>query len=225
MSTSTPASQNDGGASAIPDTWPGAFGAYKYSAKVIRTNIWPILGLLFVTWVAAVLPQTFDKEDPKRGAFQVLVQLFSVLLSAALIVAYLRGLHGRKVSFIDTIKEGAPHYLNILIVSILMTLIGFVSLLLLVIPFFFIMPRLVLTTYFVVDKRMDPVEAIKASWRTTEGNVGKVWGIIGATIAMALLMITIIGIPFAIYFLFMYAAAQAVLYGYLVKQPKTTAKA
>ena len=61
---------------------------------------------------------------------------------------------------------------------------------------------------------MDVMDALKASWNTTEGNVGKVYGIVGVYIVFSLLFITIIGIPFALYFFVMYAASTTVYYEY-----------
>jgi uncharacterized membrane protein len=95
------------------------------------------------------------------------------------------------------------------------------SAVLFIIPVFFVLPRLALAYYFLIDKHMGVIEAYKASWHATKGNAGKVWGIIGATILMALLMITIIGIPFSIYFLIMYSAVFAVLYEFLGKTQPT----
>ena len=79
------------------------------------------------------------------------------------------------------------------------------------------LPRLTLVNYFLVDKGLEPMEAFKASWHATEGHAMQAWGIILANVAMALLMVTIVGIPFAFYFLFMYSAAFAVFYKYVTK--------
>jgi hypothetical protein len=62
---------------------------------------------------------------------------------------------------------------------------------------------------------MNILDAYKASWDQTKGHSGMIWNIYGAGFAMALLMITIIGIPFAIYFLIMYSAALAVAYNFI----------
>ncbi len=106
------------------------------------------------------------------------------------------------------------------IVSGLVLVASFIAL---IIPFFIVAPRIALSPYFLIDKNMGPIEALKASWAITQGHAGKVWGIIGANIAFALLILTLIGIPVAIYLLFMYSAALAVLYEFLNKQPKPKA--
>jgi hypothetical protein len=65
---------------------------------------------------------------------------------------------------------------------------------------------------------MDILDSIRASWDKTNGHVGKVYGIVGVNILMALLVITIIGIPVAIYLLVAYSAAFAYLYRYIVRK-------
>ena len=71
-----------------------------------------------------------------------------------------------------------------------------------------------------LDQDLGVVEAFKASWHQSKDHVAKVYGIIGAEIVMAILCFVIIGI----YFLLMYAAANAVLY-YFVKGSKSAKKA
>ena len=144
----------------------------------------------------------------------------TVYLTAAWTMVYLAGVKKRKLSVQDSLKQSGPLFLKFIGLTILTTLTIILSFLLLIIPFFFVAPRVVLAQYYLLDKNMGIIEAYKASWYSTKGHVGKVYGIMGAGAAMALLFITIIGIPFAIYFLVMYQAAIAVLYGYILEHPK-----
>lgn len=226
MSTSTPTNLNDGGSDAIPASWPGAFGAYKYSKMVILKNVWQILGLYAVAYAVFIaLRLLHNKDDAAGNALQLVGELISIAFVTAGMLTMLKGLHGKTITFMDAIKASLPFYLNMVVMYVLLAIIGVISIILLVIPYFIIVPRLVLAPYFMLDQKLDPIEALKASWHATQGNVGKVWGIIGATIAMCLLAITIIGIPFAVYFLFMYAASQVVLYGYLTRDSKAAVDA
>jgi membrane-anchored glycerophosphoryl diester phosphodiesterase (GDPDase) len=106
--------------------------------------------------------------------------------------------------------------------AVIITLLLAIAFVLLVVPFFFVLPRLVLAPYFLVDQKLGPIVATRRSWQATKGHAGKIWGIIGASLAMALLAVTIIGIPFAIYFLFMYGAASALAYDFVAKQTALT---
>jgi hypothetical protein len=204
----------------VPDQWPGAFGIYKFSKAAMKIN----LGSIALIWLLSVLIGGF--LDWKLKDFSSLSSLIIGGLTApALSLAYLAGVRKQKLSFGQTIDKAVPFWLKAILLNILVTLATILSLLLLIIPFFFVAPRLALVNFFLVDKDLGPVEAFKASWNATKGNVSKVYAIFGANIAMGLLVITIIGIPFAIYFLIMYAAANAVLYEMIQKsQPAQVAQ-
>ena len=73
---------------------------------------------------------------------------------------------------------------------------------------------------------MDVMEAYKASWDATKGNLRKILAIIGVYLLMILPVITIIGVLATIYFTFTYAAVYALLYEYLKdKKPVADKKA
>ena len=206
----------------IPAAWPGAFGLYRYSKEVVKRNVWTIVGLYLASFVVSgFLLGMFDKDREHFGLINVLVQLISVIFSTAITVVLLRSIAGKKIAFGESLSEALPYYVNMLITTILLAITAVITLAALVVPFFLVVPRLVLAEYFVIDKNMNPIDALKASWNLTRGNVGKVWGIIGVNILMALLILTVIGIPFAIYLLLMYSAAYVVLYAYLHASEKT----
>lgn len=205
----------------VPSAWPGAFGAYKYSKQVVMRNIWTLV----VLWlIAAIVGGGAERVLGTGGS--LFSSLLSVLLTVSYTLVYLAGVRGQEMSIGDSISKAVPFWLKMIGLGIVVSVTLVISLLLLVIPFFFVLPRVSLSHYFLIDKNMGIMESFKASWAATEGNAGKVWGIIGANIAMALLMITIIGIPFSIYFLLMYSGAYVVLYELLNKgKPATAAPA
>jgi hypothetical protein len=203
----------------LPEAWPGAFGAYKYSRDVVRTNLGTIIGLILLSLVVSLL---FGGKDASgRGGLSIISDLVNVWVNAALVVTFLAGLKSNKIDVFEALKEGGSLFLKFLGLSILSAIIIVLSIVALIVPFFFVMPRIVLAPYFLVDRNLGPIEALKASWHETKGHSGKVWGIIGAGIVMALLIIVLIGI----YFLIMYSAVLAVLYAYLQKNKSSVAPA
>lgn len=196
----------------VPSAWPGAFGVYKYSKRAVKQN----LGTLVVLWLIDIVLGGGAEIVLKQPGRLVAI-LIGPIFGAALILVLLGGVRNQRVSIGQALSQALPLWLRMIGLEILVYLSMVVSFVLLVIPFFFVMPRLILSYYFLVDQRQGVIEAYKSSWAATKGNVGKVYGIIGAGIAMALLMITIIGIPFAIYFLVMYSAAAVVLYEFITK--------
>lgn len=198
----------------VPSDWPGAFGAYKFSKASVKVVLGTLVVLYLLSFaVSFVLGMVFP-EDISFVA-DILSFIISGLFSVAMVLVFLSGVRGQKAEVGESLSKSVALWLPMLGLTLLAGLIVGLSLLLLIIPFFFVFPRLILSTYFLVDQKLGIVESIKASWAATKGNVGKVYGIIGANIAFSLLFITIIGIPFAIYFLVMYSAAIAVLYEYI----------
>jgi len=220
MADEPKAMKAEGAVSGAPSSWPGAFGAYKYSKAAVMTNIWTLV----IIWIiVAVINGASGRLAGGTGG--VIAFLLSGLVAATYVQVYLAGVRGQKLSLGDAISKALPYWLKMLGLLIVVTVSLFISILLLVIPFFFVLPRVSLAHYFLVDKNMGVMEAYKASWAATKGSSGKVWGIIGASFLMALLMLTIIGIPFSIYFLIMYSGVYAVLYESLNKGGKAPAAA
>ncbi len=197
--------------------WPGAWKLYQYSKQAVLINWQTILGLLAVSiLISLMIEALFPKES---NATNLLINLISVAFGVILTSAYLASSRGKSISFEESFSVLKPMlYLKYLAVTLISGLLSFLSLILFIVPFFFVFPRILMAPYLVVDKGTDPVEAIQASWNMTKEHVGKIWGIIGATLAMSLLALTIIGIPFALYFLFMYQVAMILLYRYIQKK-------
>jgi hypothetical protein len=196
----------------IPDSWPGAWGIYKFSKQAVKRNWMVLLTLIVADILVAVVFSLIIGKVYGRG----LAYLVDFFFEIALISALFASIRGQKISFSESLRTVKPMlYLNYILTGIITGIIGGLSFVLLIIPFFFVFPRLMFAPYFLIDKNMDPLDAIRASWDATKGNVGKIWGIIGVTFALGILAITIIGIPFAIYFDFMYSAAFVILYEYV----------
>ena len=201
----------------VPNPWPGAFGAYKYSKVAVLLNI-GTLAILYVTNIAL----SFIQYVPKVG--WIIANVISIFISIAIYSTLLASAQGKKVEPGDALRNSPKFFLKIIGVYILAGFAIVGGFLLLIIPGLIILPRLILAPYYLFDKNLGVIETIKASWDGTKGHSGKVYGIIGAEIAMTLLMFTIIGIPFALWFLIMYSAAYAVLYEY-IKQATPAAAA
>jgi hypothetical protein len=212
MADEPQATKAAGAVSGAPSSWPGAFGAYKYSKAAVMQNVGTLI-ILYI--IVAIINGASDRALGNAGG--LVSFLVAGLATASYVLVFLAGIRGQKLGLGDAISKALPYWLKMLGLLIVIGVSLAVSLLLLIIPFFFVLPRLSLAHYFLVDKNMGIMEAYKASWEATKGYSGKVWGIIGAAFLMALLMITIIGIPFSIYFLIMYSGAYAVLYEFLNK--------
>jgi hypothetical protein len=195
--------------STVPSSWPGAWGIYTHSKAIVMANVWTVLGLTVLSILISGVANV-DKHH-QASPWTLIAWLLSVWVTLALMVAFLAGAKGKQIDAWEALKQGGAAFWNGLLTVIMVALLCIASLVLFIIPFFFVAPRLVLALYYVLDKRQDPVAAIKSSWHATNGHVGKVYGIVGVTILFALLCLVLIGF----YFIFIYQAAIAVLYLYI----------
>ena len=173
-------------------------------------NLGTFIGLALINMLASS-----TQNIPKAGEIVSLVA--TTFATAAFTVALLASIRGKKVSLNDSFSKTPKFFFNLFLLNILVGLALVLSLILFIIPFFFLAPRLALATYFLIDKDMNAIDAFKASLDATKGNSGKVWGIIGVFVLMALPVITIVGIPVSIYLIFMYSASTVVLYEFILK--------
>ncbi len=103
--------------------------------------------------------------------------------------------------------------------DILLGLSLVISFILLIIPGLFLLPRLILAPYFLVDQKLSISGALQPSWDQSKGHAGKAWGVIGVSILFGLLELVLIGF----YFSFIYGAAFALLYTFVIARHAATA--
>jgi hypothetical protein len=193
--------------------WPGAFGVFKRAAAATKVNLVAILLFNLVTIL-------FSGADRNKGGLLTFVSLLvSIWASISLTSLYLASVRGQKQSFGDAAQVGFKRYVDGFIeyvVTVVLLMLSFVAL---IVPFFFVLPRLQFVMYYVVDKGMGPIDAIQASWADSKGFSLKVWGVLGVSILFGVLCVLIVGI----YLLFMYQTALALLYLYATGKKDTAA--
>jgi uncharacterized membrane protein len=221
--------------SPVPAQWPGAFGAFKPSREVVRRNLSTLVILVLVSFgISFVLSMLQSGFSPSRThsdgnllaynvaglgvLFQALSSLLAAFINGAQVQTYLAGLRGQSIEFNQAATVGWQNIWKMFALNLLVGLTVLGGLILFIIPGIIFAVRLSLAPYFLIDQNLDPVAAYKASWNATKGNSGKIWGIIGVNFLMILPIITIIGILATVYLLFMYSAAMAVLYEYLLRR-------
>src|SRR3954470_16256107 len=121
---------------AVPATWPGAFGLYKYSKQAVLLNLGTLIGLWLISVVAGIF-----LGDKLGIVGRVLAFVVSAYVSAGCAYAFLAGVRGQKLAFGDALKQAWEVLLPIVILTILVTVSLIVSFVLLIIPFFIVLPR------------------------------------------------------------------------------------
>lgn len=199
------------------EEWPGAFNIFSDSARAMKVNGWYILGLLIIgATLSAIFTSLFHTTDGDPNFIATLLTIFSnTIIGLMVVFLTFAGVNSTKIDVSEAFEAIKELIVPGLILSALTWLIYAASIIALIVPFFFIMPRLILSLYIMVDQKKDAIESIKESWSLTRGQYGKVYGIIGVCLLLVICCLPIITIPFALYFMFMYSASFALLYIYL----------
>jgi len=92
--------------------------------------------------------------------------------------------------------EAFGNYWNAVLANILVGVIVFFGFVLLIIPGIIFACKLAFTPYLVVDRKMEVIEAVKESWRMTNGHAWKVFfiGLLAIPISIAGLICFGVGI-------------------------------
>jgi len=107
-----------------------------------------------------------------------------------------------KPDFEYLIKGFMQNYLSIVLANLLVFALVVLGLFALIIPGIIIGCRLVFVSYIVMDKKLDPIEAVEMSWRLTRGHGWKIFfmGFVSIFIIIFGLLMLIVGVfPAAIW--------------------------
>ncbi len=109
--------------------------------------------------------------------------------------AHLKAARGDKLEIKDMF-EPFRDYWNAVLANILVGAIVIIGLVLLIVPGIIFACKLAFTSYLVVDRKMKVIEAVKQSWRMTNGHAWKVFliGLLAIPIGIAGLIVFGVGI-------------------------------
>jgi hypothetical protein len=209
--------------STIPSQWPqskSGFGLYAYSKRAIMSNVGTFLVLGILSLIGNLGINVNSRSGKYTVAYMVIAAvtaIIAIVVAGALAHARLAAVDGKKASIGESLSRGLSVSVKVFFAEILTIVSLAIALVLLIIPFFILLPRLALVNYFIVDQGFGPIEAYKASMSATKGNATNIWSIYLAQFVIALLAITIIGLPFSIYFYLMYSGSFAIAYRLLTR--------
>jgi uncharacterized membrane protein len=101
-----------------------------------------------------------------------------------------------KPDFEYLIKGFMQNYLHIILANLLVFALVVLGLFALIIPGIIIACRLAFVSYIVMDKKLDPIEAVELSWKLTRGHGWQVFlmGFVSIFIVLIGLLLFIVGI-------------------------------
>jgi uncharacterized membrane protein len=106
---------------------------------------------------------------------------FSILVRPVILygtdLMFLQGVRNIKPDFRNLVIGFQRNYINIVVASLLATIIIVIGFILLIIPGIIAACRLFMVPYLVMDKRMGGIEAIETSWQMTRGYGFTVFGL------------------------------------------------
>ncbi len=203
-----------------PDKWPGAFKSFMIVKPYIKPQIWNFVSVIGLSLIILILLEiVFNIVFKHTSTTTLLDDLSSISISAfiyaVIITMYFACLRGDKFTLQTAINYGLQRLLKMIGLIFVMYVIILASIILLIVPFFFVAPRVLLAPYYLILNDCTVGEALAASWHSTKGKLGNVYGVIGIQLLVALAFITIIGIPFAIYWGIINSGSFALLALYL----------
>ena len=133
-------------------------------------------------------PWNWDWNDPEslkhlfgRASFGIFAAYFALLamLYAFLIapvfkfggdIIFVRAVRKIKPDFEYLIKGFMENYLHIVLANLLVFALVILGMFALIIPGIIIACRLAFVSYIIMDKKLDPIEAVELSWKLTKGH-------------------------------------------------------
>lgn len=202
---------------------PSIGGSFSYAWRKIFDK--SFLPLLLAVILVGILngPVSFTWKSEGDFGFNFIWFFPVVLFGMAYGLLFLPVIKwGEKFMFLTAMREEYPDlkllfdgfrkkYLNIVLANLIMFALIGLGFIMLIIPGIIIACRLVFVPYLVMDKDLDPMQAVERSWQLTKGHGWKVFwmAILSFFIAIAGLIVFFVGIIISIIWIH---AAFATLY-------------
>ncbi|MHB1865200.1 MAG: hypothetical protein ACYCPS_03500 [Candidatus Saccharimonadales bacterium] len=207
--------------------WPGTIESFKIVRDYVKPRIWDFITIIGIGVAIALFIEIIVVAIFKRTLTATLIDdvagfIIGAFLQLTVIAMYYRTLQEQDFTISAVLLYGYKRLLKMLGLLIVMDVVLVASVLLLLIPFFFVLPRIYLAPFYLVKNDSSVNQAIAAAWHSTRHNAKLVWGILLMNIAIALLVLTIVGIPLAIYWGLINSASFAFITLYLSQPNKIT---
>jgi uncharacterized membrane protein len=183
---------------------PGVTSSYGNGWRQLWKYFLELFLILIVTWVIS-LPTNISSwaEGAAGGVLSVIAVFYGLLVMApvnyGMNFAYLKAARGDKLVIKDMFAA-FQNYWNAVLAGLLVFVIVAVGFVLIIVPGIIFACKLAFTPYLVVDRKMEVIEAVKTSWRMTNGHAWKVFliGLLGIPICIAGLICLGVGVIVAI---------------------------
>jgi uncharacterized membrane protein len=135
------------------------------------------------------------------AAFFALIAMLYAFLVAPVFkyggdIIFVKAVRSIKPDFENLIRGFTENYLHIVLANLLVFALIILGMFALIVPGIIIACRLAFVSYIVMDKRLDPIEAVELSWKLTKGHGWQIFfmGITSFFIVVFGLMLMLVGI-------------------------------
>jgi len=161
---------------------PAAGSVYSFSwsrMKKYFLDLFLITIIVAAVYIPFAMIQSLDGHETPGG---VLLRIFSFgywfLLLAPIDFGaawvFLKAMRNGEFDVKDTFST-FDNYLNVVLANLLVSAIIGIGFILLVVPGVILACRLAFVRFLVMDKKMEPVEAVEESWRMTRGHANSIF--------------------------------------------------
>lgn len=171
-------------------------------------NFLPLLLVVLVIAVVNIPLDSMRDTLKDNGEFllqkdkvllQVLVSAYWLLLLPAFEYSadlmFVQAIRNQKLDFKDLLA-GFHNYLNVVLAHLLVAALVGIALIALILPGIFVACRLAFVSYLVIDKGLEPIEAVETSWNMTRNHGWKIFGLAFMSLLIGLggLLLLIVGL-------------------------------
>jgi uncharacterized membrane protein len=182
---------------------PTAGSAYSYGwgrMKKFFLDLFLITLIVGVVWLPLAMIQGLDGRGTAGGA---ILQIFAFVYLLLLIhpinygaaFVYLKAARNEQFEVSDVFLS-FQNYMNVVLAALLKGAIVGIGMAFFIVPGIIFACKLAFVKYLVMDRKMDPVEAVKESWRMTTGYSGHIFviGLLAVPLAIGGLICFGVGI-------------------------------
>ena len=183
--------------------YPEVGECYSHGWNQMWKHILELALILIINLLISIPASGMSAADEIGGFFGFYLFIFSLAYAVMIVgpveygvaYAFLKAVRSEKVEIKDMF-EVFKNYVNAVLANILTNLIIGVGFLFFIVPGIIFACKLVFVPYLIVEERMDAVEAIKQSWRKTDGHAMTVFlmGLLAIPIFMLGLVLCGVGV-------------------------------
>lgn len=175
-------------------TLPSAFSLIGQTVEVIKRNASAFTLMLIapalLQSIGLLIPTSIDGNILTsinfwlNTALSAICGLFLALAEGGVILAIFKSLNNEDAPAFQTFVAGLKYFWRLMGVGIITTVLLSLAFLVFIVPFFILLPHVLLANYYVIDRNMGPIQAFKASFNESKPYSGAIWGLIGVMILL-----------------------------------------